>query len=266
MVPVRQAIKDSGLKPDQIEKVLLVGGSIRILAVQEAVTKLIGAEPFKGINPDECVALGAAVQAGVLGGDVKELLLLDITPLSLGIETLGGVFTRLIERGTTIPSQKKQIFSTAADGQTTVEVHVLQGEREMAVNNKTLGRFHLDGISAAPRGVPQIEVTFDIDANGIVHVAAKDLGTGKEQKITITASSNLSNDDIKRAIKDAEVFAAEDKANREEAEAKNCAEQTAYQNRSANTSDTPQSDTPVEPDGSAASDENYVDADFKDAD
>jgi molecular chaperone DnaK len=197
--------------------------------VQEAVKKLTGLEPFKGINPDECVAVGAAIQAGVLGGEVKDLLLLDVTPLSLGIETLGGVFTKLIDRNTTIPTKKGQVFSTAADGQTSVEVHVLQGEREMASGNKTLGRFHLDGIAPAPRGVPQIEVTFDIDANGIVHVSAKDLGTGKEQKITISASTNLNKDDIDRAVKEAERFAAEDKTRREEIDVRNHADQTLYQ-------------------------------------
>ena len=207
MGPTRQAIQDAGLTPDKIDKILLVGGSTRVPAVQEAVKKCIGKEPFKGINPDECVALGAAIQAGVLSGDIKDLLLLDVTPLSLGIETLGSVFTKLIERNTTIPTKKSQIFSTAADGQTSVEIHVLQGEREMAAYNKTLGRFQLTGIPPAPRGVPQIEVTFDIDANGIVNVSAKDLGTGNEQKVTITASSNLSKDDIDKAVKEAEKFA-----------------------------------------------------------
>ena len=229
MKPVRQAMSDAGLKASDLHKVLLVGGSTRIPAVQEAVKGITGAEGFKGINPDECVALGAAIQGGVLTGDVKDVVLLDVTPLSLGLETMGGVFTRLIDRNTTIPTRKSQIFSTAADGQTTVEVHVLQGEREMAAYNKTLGRFQLSGIAPAPRGVPQIEVTFDIDANGIVNVSAKDLGTGKEQKIVITASTNLSKDDIDKAVREAEQYAAEDKARKEIVDAHNAADQVIYQ-------------------------------------
>lgn len=229
MVPTRQAMQDAGLTPDKIDKILLVGGSTRIPAVQEAVKKYLGKEPFKGINPDECVAIGAAIQAGVLTGDVTGLLLLDVTPLSLGLETLGGVFTKLIERNTTIPTKKSQIFSTAADGQTSVEIHVLQGEREMAQYNKSLGRFQLTGIPSAPRGVPQIEVTFDIDANGIVHVSAKDLGTGNEQQITITASTNLSDEDIDKAIKEAEKYAAEDKKRKEEVDVRNNADSLVYQ-------------------------------------
>ena len=229
MGPVRQAMSDAGLKPADLDKILMVGGSTRIPAVMDAVKDYMGKEPFKGINPDECVAIGAALQGGVLGGDVKGLLLLDVTPLSLGIETLGGVATKIIERNTTIPAKKSQVFSTAADSQTSVEIHVLQGEREMAGDNKSLGNFHLDGIPAAPRGVPQIEVTFDIDANGIVHVSAKDLGTGKEQKITITSSTNMSKDDIEQAVKNAEQFAAEDKKRREEIDARNNADQMVYQ-------------------------------------
>ncbi len=229
MAPVRQALSDSGLQKSEINKVLMVGGSSRIPAVQEAVKAFMGTEPFKGINPDECVALGAALQAGVLGGDVKGLLLLDVTPLSLGIETMGGVSTKVIDRNTTIPAKKSQIFSTAADGQTSVEVHVLQGEREFARDNKTLGVFHLDGIASAPRGVPQIEVTFDIDANGIVHVSAKDLGTGKENDITITSNTNMSKEDIDKAVKEAEEYAAEDKKRREAVDIRNGADQMIYQ-------------------------------------
>ena len=227
--PVRQAMSDAGLSASDLHKVLLVGGSTRIPAVQDAVKGITGNEGFKGINPDECVALGAAIQGGVLTGDVKDVVLLDVTPLSLGIETMGGVFTRLIDRNTTIPTRKSQIFSTAADSQTSVEVHVLQGEREMAAYNKTLGRFQLTGIAPAPRGVPQIEVTFDIDANGIVKVSAKDLGTGKEQQIAITASTNLSQEDIDKAVKEAEQYAAEDKARKEEVDTHNSADQMAYQ-------------------------------------
>ena len=227
--PVRQAMSDAGLQPSDLSKVLLVGGSSRIPAVQEMVKKLTGKEGFKGINPDECVAMGAALQGGVLVGDVKGLLLLDVTPLSLGIETMGGVMTKLIERNTTIPAKKSQVFTTAADNQTSVEVHVLQGEREMAQYNKTLGRFNLDGITPARRGVPQIEVTFDIDANGIVNVSAKDLGTGKEQHITITSSTNMSKEDVEKAVKEAEQFAAEDAKRKEEVDTRNQADQMVYQ-------------------------------------
>jgi molecular chaperone DnaK len=229
MGPTRSAIKDAGLSPDKIDKILLVGGSSRIPAVQDAVKSYTGKEPHKGINPDECVAVGAAIQGGVLVGDVKGIVLLDVTPLSLGVETLGGVSTKIIERNTTIPVKKSMTFSTAADSQPSVEINVLQGEREMAADNKSLGRFHLDGIPPAPRGVPQIEVTFDIDANGIVNVSAKDLGTGKEQKVTITASTNMSKDEVEKAVADAEKFAAEDKKRRDEIDVKNHTEQLCYQ-------------------------------------
>ena len=229
MGPVRQALSDSGLSASQIDKVLLVGGSTRIPAVQEAIQKFMGKEPFKGINPDECVAMGAALQGGVLGGEVKGLLLLDVTPLSLGVETMGGVMTKVIDRNTTIPTKKSQIFSTAADNQPSVEVHVLQGEREFARDNKTLGMFHLDGIAPARRGVPQIEVTFDIDANGIVNVSAKDLGTGREQHITITSNTNMSKEDVEKAVREAEQYAAEDKARREAVDTRNNADQMVYQ-------------------------------------
>ncbi|MBQ9413782.1 MAG: molecular chaperone DnaK, partial [Clostridia bacterium] len=229
MGPVKQALADSGLAAAQIDKVLLVGGSTRIPAVQEAVKSFMGKEPFKGINPDECVAMGAALQGGVLGGEVKGLLLLDVTPLSLGVETMGGIMTRVIERTTTIPTKKSQIFSTAADNQPSVEINVLQGEREFARDNKSLGMFHLDGIAPAPRGVPQIEVTFDIDANGIVNVSAKDMATGREQKITITSNTNMSKEDVEKAVRDAEQYAAEDKKRREDVEARNEADQAVYQ-------------------------------------
>ncbi|MCL2088955.1 MAG: molecular chaperone DnaK [Oscillospiraceae bacterium] len=227
--PVRQALSDAKVSPSDLNKVLLVGGSTRIIAVQDAVKDLIGKEPFKGINPDECVAAGAAIQAGVLSGDVKGLVLFDVTPLSLGLETYGGVCTKIIERNTTIPTKKSQVFTTAADGQTAVDVHILQGEREFAKDNKTLGNFKLDGIAPAPRGIPQIEVTFDIDPNGIVHVSAKDLGTNKEQHITLTSSTNMSKDDIDKAIKDAEMFAEEDKKRKEETETRNQTDQLVYQ-------------------------------------
>jgi molecular chaperone DnaK len=228
-VPTRKALQDAGISASDLSKVILVGGSTRIPAVQDKVKEITGKDPYKGINPDECVAVGAALQAGVIGGEVNDIVLLDVTPLSLGIETLGGVSTKLIERNTTIPTKKSQVFSTAADGQTSVEIHVLQGEREMAAHNKTLGRFNLTGIPPAPRGVPQIEVTFDIDANGIVHVSAKDLGTGNEQKVTITASTNMSKDDIDKAVKDAEQFAEADKKEKEKVEIRNNADSLVFQ-------------------------------------
>jgi molecular chaperone DnaK len=228
MVPTRRALEDAGLKPEDIDRVLLVGGSTRIPAVQEAIKKLIGKEPSKGVNPDEVVAMGAAIQGGVLSGDVKDVVLLDVTPLSLGIETLGGVFTKLIERNTTIPTEKSQIFSTAADNQTTVDIHVLQGEREMAADNKTLGRFQLTDIPPAPRGIPQIEVTFKIDANGIVNVSAKDKATGKSQAITIQSSSGLTDEEIERMVKEAELHAEEDKKRKEKVELRNKADQLIF--------------------------------------
>ncbi len=227
--PTRKALRDAGIKTSDLSKVILVGGSTRIPAVQDKVKEITGKEPFKGINPDECVAIGAAIQGGVIGGEVNDIVLLDVTPLSLGIETLGGVFTKLIERNTTIPTKKSQVFSTAADGQTSVEIHVLQGEREMAAHNKTLGRFNLTGIPPAPRGVPQIEVTFDIDANGIVHVSAKDLGTGNEQKVTITASTNMSKEDIDKAVKEAEMYAEADRKEKEKVEIRNNADSLVFQ-------------------------------------